>query len=200
MSDVPVSKRAKSKNEAFHLANNLRKRCAAELLHSFGYSQKKLEAAVQKHVRCIQDPVHREEMAETIRSVNDDYNAWFIKRHRDRVDDLCCQICEHIKAGITIWPNFRVEFYDRRNELNQALKYCNRLQVELQYIAECLPADKNKYTAIVLDAQRVFTVIKALRQSDNRFLGTIADATPEERALVAKRKNDAQKSGNRRKG
>ena len=47
---------------------------------------------------------------------------------------------------------------------------CNKLQDELQYIAEVLPADKNKYTNLVLEVQQLFDMIKKLRQSDNRFL------------------------------
>lgn len=43
------------------------------------------------------------------------------------------------------------------------------LQDELQYIAEVLPADKNKYTSIVLEIEHLFKTIKSLRQSDNRF-------------------------------
>lgn len=43
------------------------------------------------------------------------------------------------------------------------------LQDELQYIAEVLPADKNKYTGIVLEIEHLFNTIKGLRQSDNRF-------------------------------
>ena len=47
------------------------------------------------------------------------------------------------------------------------------LQDELQYIGECLYADLNKYTNLVLLIQQEFNMIKALRQSDNRFLKNI---------------------------
>ena len=50
------------------------------------------------------------------------------------------------------------------------MECCNALQDELQYIAETLPADKNKYMAIVLEVETEFNWIKSLRQSDNRFL------------------------------
>ena len=52
---------------------------------------------------------------------------------------------------------------------------CNKLQDELQYIAESLPADKNKYMDIVLEVEALFNMIKALRQSDNRFLKHLKD-------------------------
>ena len=130
MSDIPKSKRAHSNLEAHHQALTIRRMIAVELLSSFAY---------------VQDPEHREEVAAAIRSLEDDYACWFIKRHRDRVDDLVCAIAQHIRAANTIWPSYRVEYLDRRDELNQALKCCNQLQDELQYIAEALPADKNRY-------------------------------------------------------
>ena len=43
------------------------------------------------------------------------------------------------------------------------------LQDELQYIAEVLPADKNRFTGIVLELDHLFNTVKKLRQSDNRF-------------------------------
>ena len=57
--------------------------------------------------------------------------------------------------------------------MDRALVCCNKLQDELQYIAETLPSDKNKFMNIVLEVQAEFDMIKKLRQSDNRFLKTI---------------------------
>lgn len=91
------------------------------------------------------------------------------------MDDLCCDIAQHLRGANTIWPTYRFEYKDRRGELNQALKCCNKLQDELQYIAESLPADKNKYMDIVLEVEALFNMIKALRQSDNRFLKHLKD-------------------------
>lgn len=155
MSDIPKSKRAHSNLEAHHKALDIRRMIANELLASFAYSEKKLEAA--------------------IRSLEEDFACWFIKRHRDRVDDLCCDIAQHLRGANTIWPTYHFEYKDRRGELNQALKCCNKLQDELQYIAESLPADKNKYMNIVLEVEALFNMIKALRQSDNRFLKHLKD-------------------------
>lgn len=175
MSDIPKSKRAHSNLEAQHLAISIRQKISLELLASFGYSQKKLEEAIKKQTKGIQDPEHRKEISEAIRKLEDDYACWFIKRHRDRVDDLCCDSSQYLRGANTIWPTYRFEYRDRRSELNQALKCCNKLQDELQYIAEALPSDKNKYMSIVLEVEALFNMIKALRQSDNRFLKHLKD-------------------------
>jgi hypothetical protein len=49
------------------------------------------------------------------------------------------------------------------------------LQDELQAIVEMVPADKNRYTQIVLEIEKEFNLLKALRQSDNRFLKHLKD-------------------------
>lgn len=175
MSDIPKSKRAYSSLEAHHKALDIRRMIAAELLASFAYSGKKLEAAIQKQTKHIQDPERRAEAAQAIRSLEEDFACWFIKRRRGRVDGLCCGIAQHLRGANTIWPACRFEYKDRRGGLNQALKCCSKLQDGLQYIAEPLPADKNKYMDIVLEAEALFNMIKALRQSDNRFLKHLKD-------------------------
>ena len=140
---------------------------------TFGYSQKRLEAHIKKMTAFIEDDFEREKMSNTIREVEDSFSSWFIKRERDRVADFCQGITEHLRAANTIWPTYMNEFEERRLEMDRALVCCNKLQDELQYIAETLPADKNKYMNIVLDVQNLFEKIKALRHSDNRFLKKI---------------------------
>ena len=173
MSNIPKSKRAESKLEALHRAYELRRKITSELMATFGYSQKKLEAHVQKMTAYIQNPEEREKMCKVIREVEDNFASWFIRRERDRVADFCQGITEHLRAANTIWPTYMSEFQERRLEMDRALICCNKLQDELQYIAETLPADKNKYMNIVLEVQAEFDMIKALRQADNRFLKSI---------------------------
>lgn len=170
MSNIPKSKRAKSRLEALHRGYELRRKITAELLASFGYSQKKLEAHVKRMVSHVEDPDEREAMARKIREVEEDFSMWFIRRERDRVADFCQGITEHLRAANTIWPTYMNEFQERRLEMDRALMCCNKLQDELQYIAETLPTDKNKYMNIVREVQAEFEMIKALRQADNRFL------------------------------
>ena len=173
MSNIPKSKRSESKLEALHKAYELRRKITAELMATFGYSQKKLEAHIQKMTSHVQDPEEREKMSKVIREVEDDFASWFIKRERDKIADFCQGITEHLRAANTIWPTNMSEFEERRLEMDRALVCCNKLQDELQYVAETLPADKNKYMNIVLEVQAEFDMIKKLRQSDNRFLKTI---------------------------
>ena len=148
----------------------LRKRITAEILATFGYSQKKLEAHIKKLTAHIKDPEECDKICDAIRNAENNFNSWFIKRERDRITDFCQGISEHLRAANTIWPSYLSEFEERRIEIDRALMCCNKLQDELQYIAEILPADKNKFMNIVLEIQAEFDMIKKLRQSDNRFL------------------------------
>lgn len=142
----------------------------AELMASFAYSQAKQEKHIKAMTAHITDQATREETAQKIRELEEDFDTWFIKRERDQVADLCEGIARHLRRANTIWPDYMVEFTERRLEMDRAMECCNALQDELQYIAEALPADKNKYMAIVLEVETEFNWIKSLRQSDNRFL------------------------------
>ena len=94
MSNIPKSKRSESKLEALHRAYALRKKITAELMATFGYSQKKLEAHVQKMTAHVQDAEEREKMSKAIRELEDSFDSWFVKRERDRVADFCQGINE----------------------------------------------------------------------------------------------------------
>lgn len=101
---------------------------------------------------------------------------WLIAKERERVLDLCQGISAHLRAANTIWPDYMIEFTERRLQMDKALECCNMLQDELQAIVEMVPADKNRYTQYVLRIEKIFNMIKKLRQKDNRFLKTVKDA------------------------
>lgn len=170
MSDIPKSKRSKSKLEAIHKAYAIRSRITQELLLSFGYSQKRLEQHVKTVTAYIKDEKERENKAKVIKELEEDFDLWIIKQERESVLNYCKGIVQHLIAANTIYPAYFPEFEERRLELDKAMMCCNQLQQELQYLAEVLPADKNKYMSIALEVKGEFEMIKALRQSDNRFL------------------------------
>ena len=168
MSDITKSERSESPLRAQHMVYNIRKRITAELMATFGYSEKRFE----KHLKAVTAYAaddEREELAGRIREQEEGFNLWFIEQERSRVLAYCQNISVHMRAANTLWPEYWPEFEERRLQWGKALENCNMLQDELQYIAEVLPADKNKYTGIVLEIEHLFNTIKGLRQSDNRF-------------------------------
>lgn len=175
MSDIPKSERSESRLEAQHKAYKIRKMITAELMASFAYSKKKHEKHIQAMTEHIKNEEEKKDTAQKIRELEEDFDCWFIRKERERILDFTQGIASHLRAANTIWPTYKAEFVERRLEMDRALECCNMLQDELQYLVEALPADVNKYTAIVLELDQEFNLIKALRQSDNRFLKHLKD-------------------------
>ena len=196
MSDIPKSERSESSLETQHLVYALRRKITTELLTSFGYSEKKLEEHVKRVTAYIKDKEERKARQEMLLVLMQDFSMWLIEDERDDIADLCREISRHLRQANTIWPNYYAEYIERRLELDRARECCNALQDELQYIAEQLPADKNRYMGIVLDFEEIYNKIGALRQSDNRFLDSLPDVPDEVRQ---RREKEQAKSARRRK-
>lgn len=188
MSQIPKSERSWSPLETQHLVYKLRRRITQELLLSFGYSQKKLEAHVHKATEYIKDKEERKAAEEALQAMKEDFSCWLIQDERADIAMATREISRHLRMANTIFPQYYDEYLERRLELDRAREWCNALQDELQYIAEQLPADKNRYMGIVLDVEEIFNKIGALRSSDNRFLDKIPDTPAEVRARREKEK------------
>lgn len=175
MSNIPKFKRSPSKLQAIHDAYKIRSRITQELMCSFGYSQKKFERHINKVTAYIKDSEERNNKQAELRKLEQGFDVWFIRKERNDILVYAKGIVNHLVAANTIYPSYKVEFDERRLEMDKALECCNCLQQELQYLIEVLPADVNKYTSIVLEIDKLFNTIKKLRQSDNRFLKNLKD-------------------------
>jgi hypothetical protein len=173
---VVKGKRTESKLEAQHLALKLRQELTTDLMLTFGFSQKRLEKNIAHAVAHLQDPAERESEEQRLLAMGQEFVTWLIGEERKTIHDLTRDISHHIRAANTISPVYMAEFVERRVEWDRAMEACNRLQDELQYIAEKIPTDKNRYMCHVLDAEHLYRMIKKLRQSDNqRFLPHIKE-------------------------
>lgn len=144
-------------------------------METFGYNPKKAKKHIESLTRNIDDPEQKSERTEFLQKMEEGFDMTFIEHERVRILDLCCDISQHIRKADTIFPTYKCEWLERRLELTRAMEACNALQDELQYIAETLPADKNKYMNIVLELEGEYKGIRALRQADNRLLKTLKD-------------------------
>jgi len=199
MSDIPKSERSESSLETQHLVYALRRRITTELLTSFGYSEKKLEEHVRKVTAYIKDKEERKARQEMLLAMMQEFSMWLIEYERDDIADITREISRHLRQANSIWPNYYAEYIERRLELDRARECCNALQDELQYIAEQLPADKNRYMGIVLDIEEIYNKIGSLRQSDNRFLDDIPDVPDEVRQRREKEKARSTKKKRKRR-
>ena len=108
----------------------------------------------------------REKAVAQIREQEQDFNLWLIEQERKRMHDLSRDIPLHLRAANSIWPSCQLELDARRLELDKAIAACWMLMDELQYVAEALPADFNKFTKLALKIEELVNKIKALRKSD----------------------------------
>lgn len=191
MSDIPKSEQSWSPLETQHLCYKLRRRINSELLFSFGYSGKHLIKYIAKLTESIKDRKERNKRMHDLYEQMSAYSHWLIEAERDDVASLTRDIARHLRKANTIWPTYYSEYCERRVELDRAREACNALEDELQYLAESLPADKNRYTSIVLDVEEIFNKIGALRSADNRFLDTLPDVPP---AVMARREKEKQRN------
>ena len=166
MSDIKKSERRESKLQTVHNAYKIRTAVTKLAENNFYFDLNKINEVVEQNTKNIQDEKLKEKAKKRIYQ----YFNNQILRITDRVINAACEINEHLRAANTIFPTYMSEYEERRLELDRAMGCCNILQDELQYAGECLYADLNKYTYIVIEIQKEFNMIKKLRQSDNRFI------------------------------
>lgn len=172
MSNIPKSRRKKSKLETLHIAYRVRKRIVNVLAADFGYKDENMVAAFTKFASKKKES--HEQLEEEITKARNFYPC-FIEDERKEITHLCQGICRHLRMANTIFPRYTSEWIERRLQMDKAMEYCNALQDELQFITETLPCDKNKYTPFVLEIDELYNKIRALRQADNRFLKEMED-------------------------
>ncbi len=131
-----------------------------------------LALQAQKQIESLEDNTLQAKPDEDLR--NERFNLWLIKEECHTVATHSNNLTSNLRMANTIYPDsklptFITELNERRVCMDRALGACNVLQDELQYIAEAVYADKNKFTALTLEIEALFNKIKAIRQADNRF-------------------------------
>ena len=168
MSDIKKSERKESKLQTIHNAYKIRMAVTKLAENDFYISRIKIDNIISEKIKKFP-----EENQEAIKNRTYKYFEQQVIRSTNSAIELATGISRHLIIANTIFPTYMTEFEERRIEMDKAMSCCNALQDELQYIGECLYADLNKYTKLVLLIQQEFNMIKALRQSDNRFLKNI---------------------------
>ena len=168
MSDIKKSERKESKLQTIHNAYKIRMAVTKLAENDFYISSSKIENVIAEKIKRFP-----EEEQQRIKKRTYQHFEQQLQRSTNIVIELATGISRHLRIANTIFPTYMTEFEERRIEMDRAMSCCNALQDELQYIGECLYADLNRYTNLVLFIQKEFNMIKALRQSDNRFLKNI---------------------------
>lgn len=169
MSEIKKSQRKELKLQTIHNAYMIRTAVTKLAENNFYFDISKINNIVEQNTRNIQDEQQKKIVTKKIYQ----YFNNQINRITSRVLDCACGISQHLRIANSIFPTYMSEYEERRLEMDRAMACCNALQDELQYAGECLYADLNRYTSLVLEIQKEFNMIKSLRQTDNRFLKNI---------------------------
>ena len=169
MSEIKKSERSESKLQTIHNAYKIRTAVTKLAENNFYFDLNKINDVVEQNTKNITDEKLKEKAKKRIYQ----YFNNQILRITYKVINSACGINEHLRIANTIFPTYISEFEERRLELDKAMSCCNVLQDELQYAGECLYADLNRFTSLVIEIQKEFNMIKKLRQTDNRFLKDI---------------------------
>lgn len=143
---------------------------------------KVLSLQSQKRLEKLEDELHNardeEQQLKAREAIREEkFNDWLILQECERVNNKGAELMDTLRTANTIYPDYMSEYEERRVLMGRAMGACNVLQDELQYIADSVYADKNKFTPLVLEIEALFNSIRALRQADNRFLKTLKDKT-----------------------
>mgnify|MGYP000281948650 CR=1 FL=1 len=153
---IPKHQRSPSRLDAQHMARKISMEITTELARTFGYSKSKFEKRVETMTKYLPARSDREQAQRRFERQEQDFKPWWlIEQERRRMHDLSREIPLHLRAANSIWPSCQMELDARRLELDKAVAACWKLQDELQYVAETIPADFNKYTGIVLEIDKL---------------------------------------------
>jgi phosphotransacetylase len=174
MSSVPKSHRKEHDFVAVHNLHKIRK-CITELaIYDFGYDKDRFEKMVNKYAERIkEDSGKKQEIVERMRKKNESFYADFVEEETKITRDILRNVVSEFELGNSIFPSGDaklMEYCERRKHIDLAIGWMFVLKQELQYIAETLPGNKNRYENIINEIAKEISLMKGVRRSSNKFL------------------------------
>ena len=184
MSGVPKSRREEHDFMASHNLREIRKRITELAVNDFGYDRDRLEKKIKKFEESLVsiEPDHKAEIVVRMRKKNESYYASFVEEETKVTRDLLRRAVCEFELGNSLFPSGDarfMEYCEKRKHLDRAIGWLFCLKQELQYIAEILPGDKNRFESLAgygddqegkgtIDME--IALIKGVRRSANKFL------------------------------
>ena len=173
MGSVPKSKRKKHDFETPRKLHKLRLTVTELAINDFGYDQQRFEEKIQRFENNVTNFERKEEMVARMRKKNESYYADFVAEETIITRDIARRIICEFEIGNSIFPTGEAkvaEFRKRREHLDECIGWLFSLKQELQYIAEVLPCDINKFAFVSQEIEAIIGMVKGVRRSANRFL------------------------------
>ena len=174
MSDVPKSKRKKSKFQADTNLSELAVQLQKLSESNFGFSPAKFEREIERFANAHRNAPNVDEQVQSRRErLRHFVNILIPETQREMNHLLSCAIREFGVAN-SIFPSDTIahdeEYKQRRTHMNEAIGYCYAIEKHLQMIVQVLPLDANKFDDLLDAIDAEIELIKGVRQSDNRFM------------------------------
>ena len=173
MSSVPKSKRSPHDFETPTKLHKVRSAVTELAINDFGYDKERLEAKIKKFEESVVNFERKEEVVASMRRKNESFFADFVKKETDVVLDIVRKATLEFEMGNSIFPSgaaLMSEFRERRRHLDESVGWLHCLKYELQYIAETLPGDKNRYVNVSDEIETTISMVKGVRRAANKFL------------------------------
>ena len=175
MSGVPKSRREQHDFVASHKLHDIRRAITELAVNDFGYDKQRLERKIQKFEDSLVglDDDMKQNVVARIRKKNESFYADFVEEETKETRDILRKAVFEFELGNSIFPSGETkleEYKERRLHLDNAVGWMNCLKQELQYIAETLPGDKNRYVAAIEEIMAEISLIKGVRRAANKYL------------------------------
>ena len=155
----------------------LRDDITALIMNDFGFSEDKYEKQIKRFEEMLKDNPRKDDIVAKMRHKKERFYEKFISREADAVLDMLRKIQIDFTEGNSIYPDDQngtqqlfMEFCERRRHMDGCIAGCHALKQEIQYIAETLPVDKNKYVRFSDAIDKQISLIKGVRRASNSFL------------------------------
>lgn len=181
MSNVPKSKRKKHDFETTKQMTLLRRDITELAINDFGYDPDRYQKMIDRYAYARKDQPNVEIAVAKMQARHDSFYEAFIEDEGRYLIGVWRDIVREFDAGNSIYPSGKAliaEYCERRLHLDRCVGYIRDLKDELQYIAETLPVDKNKYDNLADRIGALIALVKGVRQASNKFL----KAKPDEKS------------------
>ena len=173
MSNVPKSKRKKTDFETTMQLRKLRGDITQIMIFDFGYDPERYQKTINKMKERFKNLKNADEVIQRMQMKHDSFYSQFIYKETEVILDIWQNIAREFEMGNTIFPTgaaLMEEYKERRIHFDNCIGSLHTLRLELQYIAETLPSNKNRYDNIAERILSCISMVKGVRQSSNRFL------------------------------
>jgi len=198
MSNVPKSKRKKHDFETTKELRRLRKDITEAIILDFGYDPEKYEKMIAKFETRFQNLPNSDDVIRRMKIKHDSFYSQFIYKETEIVLDLWQRITSEFEMGNSIFPDgaaLMEEYKERRIHFDRTIGLLHSLRLELQFIAETLPVDMNKYDNLAIRIKNLVSMVKGVRQSSNRFLKTKPDKAKNKKSEKPAKKEESNEAG-----